>query len=233
MATTLSIVVVEDHDELREVTVDALLAQGHHVHGVDSAEALDERMVRFPADLLILDVGLPGEDGISIARRIRAAQPDIGIIMVTARNQTRDITSGYDSGADIYVTKPVSPDELEAAINALARRLRPERPLATQLSVNTKTLMLHGPSGSAALSDSDVLLLAKLAQAPDNRQETWQLLEAIGKTMDESEKRALTVHIVRLRKKLEQAGAEDPTIKSIRGSGYQLCLPLRIDHSAG
>ncbi len=228
MATQLSILVVEDHDDLREATVMALARMGYPTRGVDCAEAMDETLSRFQADILLLDLNLPGEDGLSIARRLRAAQPDIGIIMVTARNQARDVMAGYGNGADIYVSKPVSPDELHAAIQALSRRLRPEPDAKDRLTLAAKSLELHGPQATIPLSDNDFLLLSSLAMARDRRLETWQLLETLGKEADDAEKRALAVHIVRLRKKLEQAGAPQPTLKSIRGTGYQLCVPLHI-----
>lgn len=232
MDTPLNILVVEDHDDLREATVAALRAMGYAAQGVDCAEAMDEVLGRFRPDIVLLDLNLPGEDGLSIAQRLRAAEPGLGLIMVTARNRPQDVRKGYDSGADIYVTKPTSPDELDAAIQALLRRLRPATPVPTRLRLNRQTLCLTGPQGSAPVSDGDAQLLTALARARDQRLETWQLLELLGKSLDDPEKRALTVQIVRLRKKLEHAGAAEPTIKSIRGTGYQLCVRLQVEQPA-
>jgi DNA-binding response OmpR family regulator len=117
------IIVVEDHDDLREATVDALARMGHGVRGLARAELLDGEFPTFRPHLLVLDLNLPGEDGISLARRFRRSHPGIGIVMVTARNQTEQKIDGYDSGADIYLTKPVSIDEVAAAIHALSRRI--------------------------------------------------------------------------------------------------------------
>lgn len=228
MDSRLNIVVVEDHDALREVTVDALRAMGHEVRGANCAEALDDELASFRADLLVLDLGLPGEDGISLARRIRAAQPDIGIIMVTARHQRQDVLDGYGSGADIYLTKPTSPEELGAAIQALARRIHAAVSSNGTLGINESTLRLSGPDAEVDLSDQECSMLIALSRSPGNRLETWQLLELSGRAVDEHGKRALEVQIVRVRKKLEQSGAKGPTIKSIRGSGYQLCVHLDI-----
>jgi DNA-binding response OmpR family regulator len=222
----LKILVVEDHDDLREATVAALGAIGHRVRGVDCAEAMDEMLPRFSADILLLDLNLPGEDGFSISRRLRAAEPEIGIIMVTARNQAKDVTQGYGSGADIYVTKPISPEELDAAIQALSRRMRPQDRATAPLAINVQTLQLTGPLSVVDLSDHECQLLTALNRATDRRLETWQLLELLGKDADDNEKRALTVQFVRLRKKLADAGASDPSLKSIRGSGYQLCVAI-------
>lgn len=228
MDTHLNILVIEDHDDLREVTVAALGNLGHRARGVDCAEAMDEALVEFRADILLLDLNLPGENGLSIARRIRAAQPDMGIIMVTARDEARDIMSGYGSGADIYVTKPVSPAELGAAIQALARRIRPHDPGPAPLVLNTQSLQLVSTAGNVDVSSAEATLLSVLAMSNDHRLETWQLLELLGKPVDDPEKRALAVQIVRLRKKFAQIGVPEPTIKAIRGSGYQLCVSLQL-----
>lgn len=131
MAAGLNIIVVEDHDDLREVTVEALCALGHRVRGLACAEDLDAALRAAPADLLVLDLNLPGEDGISLARRVRGVRPELGIIMVTVRGEIRDKIEGYGSGADLYLAKPTSNEELEAAIAALARRLRTQVPSAS------------------------------------------------------------------------------------------------------
>ncbi len=232
MDSTLNIIVVEDHDALREVTVAALAAMGHAARGVDCAEALDDELAAFHADILVLDLNLPGEDGIQLARRMRAAQPDIGIIMVTVREQVRDKMKGYDSGADIYLTKPTAPEELGAAIRALSRRIRPEVPAADRLSLNRVTLQLHGPRATVDVSNHECLLLEAFAKAAAHRVESWQLMEIVAGSTEEMTKSTLEVQIVRLRKKLEQASAATPTIKAIRGLGYQLCVALEVRNSS-
>jgi DNA-binding response OmpR family regulator len=226
MTPQLNILVVEDHDDLREVTVAALSGMGYNVKGIDCAEDIDEMLGRFRPDVFLLDLGLPGEDGLSLAHRLRTAQPGVGIIMVTARDQARDTLQGYNAGADIYVTKPTSPEELNAAIRALGRRLQPVA--VDRLVLDSQSLRLKGPVAEINISNADCQLLAALARARDHRLETWQILEILGRAVDEQEKRALTVHIVRLRKKLAEAGAPEPTLKSIRATGYQLCVPLAV-----
>ena len=233
MDPSLNIIVVEDHDDLREATVAALGRMGHHVRGIDCAEALDDEMGAFRADLLVLDLNLPGEDGISLARRVRAAQPDIGIIMVTARQQVQDKMKGYGSGADIYLTKPTTPEELGAAILALSRRLRPVVTTIGQLTLNPMTLQLHGPQGAVNISDQESTLLIAFAKAREHRLESWQMIELSGKQAESHSKATLEVQIVRLRKKLEQVGATTPTIKVIRGTGYQLCVSVVVKRTLG
>jgi DNA-binding response OmpR family regulator len=228
MAPSLNILVVEDHDDLREATVSALSDCGHQVRGVASAEDLDDELAGVAPDVVLLDLNLPGEDGLSVARRLRQSIPAIGIIMVTARDQIADITRGYASGADIYVTKPVSPEELAAAVSAIARRVRPGMVEPDELSLSASSLVLQGPHGSVDVSDVECKLLLALSKAPGRRLETWQIMESTGRPMDDAGKKSLEVQIVRLRKKLENAGAASPTIKSIRSFGYQLCVPVTV-----
>lgn len=220
------VLVIEDHDDLREATISALTAMGHRVEGVGCAEEADEMFPTFNPDLLLLDLGLPGEDGLSLARRIRQAQPGIGIIMVTARGSATDTRKGYNDGADIYIPKPTTPEELDAAIRALARRLHPSAP--SSILLDGHSLLLKNGSAEVDLSYTDYQILSALLRARDCRLETWQILEILGKEADEPEKKALTVHIVRLRKKLNEANLPEPTIKAIRGSGYQLCVNMEL-----
>lgn len=232
----LNILVIETHDEVLRSTVDALSNQGYAVRGSTTGAALDALLEQAPADLLILDVNLPHEDGLQISRRLRAARPDMGIIIVTARSRTDDKVAGYASGADLYLVKPISSGGLCAAIDALARRL----PLAggnregssDAITLNTRTRQLAGviagiPS-NVDISKREADLLAAFAEAADGLLDTAQLLAISGVTDDEAGKHTLEVQLVRLRKKLEQAGAAAPTIKSIRAQGYQLCVPLTI-----
>jgi DNA-binding response OmpR family regulator len=228
MDTSLNIIVVEDNDDLRQATVEALEAMGHVVQGVDCAEALDDELGAFRVDLLVLDLNLPGEDGLSVAQRIRSAEPGIGIIMLTARNQLGDKLRGYDSGADMYLTKPTSVQELGAAIAALSRRIRPHVPANQSLALNMVTLQLRGSLGTVHVSNQEATVLAAFSKAKDHRLEHWQLIELSGKTADDASKNAMEVQIVRLRKRLEHAGAAAPTIKAIRGTGYQLCVAIEI-----
>ncbi len=226
MDTGLNILVIEDNDELRHTLLDVLGEDGHHVTGVDCAEAVAEQTCTF--ELIVVDLNLPGEDGLSLARRIRAAQPDIGIIMVTARRLPSDRVRGYDSGADIYLPKPTDLDELRAAIAALSRRLHIHRE-DDLLRLDPQSLILHGLSAQRiSLTAAESALLRALSLAADHRLENWQLLELLDKNAAQDPKAALELQIVRLRKKLTEAGAPTGAIKAIRAWGYKLCLPIRL-----
>lgn len=226
MAPGLNILIVEDNDELRETTADVLRGEGHHVTGVDCAEAVPEQLSA--VDLMLIDLNLPGEDGLELARRIRAAQPRLGIIMMTARRLPAEKKLGYESGADLYIPKPVAFEELTAAIGSLARRLQPTAGDG-RLSLHQARLVLDGNNGQlVTVSPYETALLVAFTRAREQRLESWQLIELLKKDDAQDPKAALELQIVRLRKKLQQAGAASPSILSIRGWGYQLCLPLRI-----
>lgn len=227
MATaSLNIVLVEDHDALREVTSAVLREAGHRVTALSCAEDLGE-LAGGAVDLFILDLNLPGEDGISLARRLRQSFPLGGIIMTTARSAGQDQALGYASGADIYLVKPLAPDTLLAAISALQRRLQPETALAG-LRLVRRQLSLSGTEGAVAVQESEANLLSAFVRAPGQRLETWQLAEILGGSDQKSSKSSIEVRITRLRKKLRDCGAEADCIRALRGVGYQLCVPLVI-----
>jgi DNA-binding response OmpR family regulator len=184
MATPLSIVLIEDHDAFREVMLHYLLEQGYAAKGIDSAEALENMQGIERIDLYILDVNLPCEDGISLARRLRNFQPEVGIIILTARNAVQDKVQGYEGGADIYLTKPTSVVELNAAIHALTRRLRPKPPADGALSLDLQTLILSGPKNIRInLSSNEATLLAGFVRARGTQLEIWQILELLDKEL--------------------------------------------------
>lgn len=226
-SASLNIVLVEDHDALREVTADVLRQAGHQVTAVESAEDLDELAGGGNVDLFILDLNLPGEDGLSLARRLRAAHPLVGIIMTTARSEPQDHTRGYASGADIYLVKPLASDTLLAAVRSITRRLQPS-PLASGLRLQKSELSLSGADVTVALQAMEANLLMALIRAPGHRLETWQIAEILGAEEDGLSKSAIEVRMTRLRKKLRDCGADAPAIKSLRNVGYQLCAAVVI-----
>ena len=142
----LELIVVEDHDLVREELVDFLMRPGVSVRGADDGEVLEALLRQRHADILIVDLNLPGEDGLSICRRMRHAFPEMGLVMLTARVLPMDKAVGYQHGADIYLTKPANVDELEAAVANLARRIRRRVANGLQLDVSRQKLTL--PSGA-------------------------------------------------------------------------------------
>lgn len=230
MATHLSIVLVEDNDDLRQLTADALRLDGHRVIALSCAEELEDLGAGAAADVFLIDLNLPGEDGFSLSRRIRQAQPLVGIIIISARSDLQDKVVGYESGADWYLPKPVPFLELSAALKSFARRRHAQQTdsIMPAGGLRLQHRELHGPAESVRLTPGEETLLTAFARAPSGRLEIWQLLEIQGLDSQEASKTSLEVRITRLRKKLAQAGAEGQCLESIRGLGYQLLVPVQV-----
>jgi len=229
MAALSSVLVLEDNDALRDIVVTYLKDNGFKTKGADCAEELDIQFSKSIFDIVILDLNLPSEDGLSIAKRLRMSHPKIGIIMFTARTGMEDKIKGYEAGADIYLPKPVSNQELLAAINSLTRRIgnnSSPRKTSTKLIFHPVEKTLSGPQGSCTVNESDTIILNALSTSKDQMVEYWQLLELLNLTQSDNAKSTLEVKIVRLRKKLDEVGATTGAIKALRNKGYQLTIGL-------
>jgi len=228
MPKTVSIVVVEDNLALQELMVDHLLRSGYEVRGVSDADELAEWMVAQRVDILVLDVNLPGEDGFSIASRLRVVNPNLYIVMMTARTSEKDKTMGYESGADIYLTKPASPAEVSAAISSIHRRIKAQQTDKSALTLDVQKMQLIGTKAAVNLGGMELMLLKSLAEAPNQKLDYWRLLELIDKQPTEKDKAALGVQVHRLKQKMADAGGEEVAIKSVFNEGYQLAIALHI-----
>ena len=226
MDTLLNIALVEDNDDLRDLLKRDISKAGYAVHAAESAEDLDDLVAHTRIDLLILDLNLPGEDGLSIASRYKRSNPDLYIIMLTARGREQDRIDGYESGADVYLTKPISSLELMAAIGSVSRRLMKQD--LQDVRLNMRTMTLTGLQ-TVDLSRQEIVILKALSESPNGNLPYFRLLELCGeKEMNEHAKAALEVRVVRLRKKLSDAGIEGKAIRAIRGEGYQLLSRIKI-----
>lgn len=224
------IAVIEDNTDLNGILVNALRSAGYEVTGHASVEDF-EASGQSP-QIFLLDLNLPGEDGLSFARRLKRERPEAGIVMLTAREQMEQRKHGYDSGADIYLTKPGSVDEILGALGALARRINAlGKPVdATQqvMVLSPRKLELAGPAGSVSVSASEAAVLAHCAANPEGRigiEAFNDILPEGGGTLS---KVAIELKIVRLRKKLAAIGFDGRSISSVRNFGYQLLVPIRI-----
>lgn len=222
----LNIIIVEDHKPLRETLVDVMTAEGHQVAAFDSAEAFCARSDLGSVDIMVLDLNLPGEDGISLARRVRVEHPRIGIVMLSARVEPEQRGIGYENGADIYLTKPSSALELTSSIQALARRLS-RNPVPNGLVLDPKAMTLTGAAETVALTVAEAEILQEFIRSPNNRVKTDRIIAVTG-SEGEVSKAAIEVRIVRLRKKMRAAGAIGRPINVIRNYGYQLSVQLDI-----
>ena len=228
----LNIVLVEDNDILRLMLKQELEDVGHRVTALSCAEELEDEAHGTTADIFLIDLGLPGEDGLSLAKRVRAADPLVGLIVVTARSSLQDKIDSYARGADLYLGKPIEVPELCAAVTALGRRReRVDTLLQHQqgftLSKKHLTLSLNGHLRTH-LNAAETSMLIAFSRAPGQRLAYWQIAETLGLDLQNYPKTSLEVRIARLRKRLIEAGSESNCIEAVRGHGYQLCMQLQL-----
>jgi DNA-binding response OmpR family regulator len=229
----LSVALVEDDSLLREEMQSYLQGSGFAVHAVNSASALNDLLQSEAIALYVIDVGLPGESGLSLARRLRNQLPKAGIIIMSGRRAVIDRVKGYQEGADFYLPKPASPNELEMILRGLARRIHPENSVMTwTLSLSKRMLLNPHSNQSIRLTHREKKFLIALIQAKDNTLESWEIVNLLMANEEASpmSKHSLEEFVRRLRKKLTAAldpDAEDP-IKSVWSIGYQLCIPIAL-----
>ena len=225
-----TILVVEDEPHVQELLAVNLEHAGHRVVRASSAEEAEAAIRAELPDVLILDWMLPGESGVSLARRLRSQQRTQGlpILMLTARAMEADKVSGLEAGADDYLTKPFSPKELQARIKAVLRRRAPELAddaveiAGLRLDPAAKRVTAHGKV--VTLGPSEFRLLHFFMTHPERIYSRAQLLDRVWGDHVFIEERTVDVHIRRLRKELEPSG-HDKLIDTVRGSGYGLRKP--------
>lgn len=227
MTGELLLLLVEDHDGLRSATCRFLSQHGYSVVGVACAEDVDDIPLSRTPDLYIIDLNLPGEDGLSLSKRIRRSQPLAGIVITTARTQLNDRLIGYEAGADMYLPKPVEPKELLAALAALSKRMQRESAVGF-LTLDKRTHILQGPTGHCKLADSEVRLLVALATAKEQTLERWQVAVRLSPNNDAMSADNLQNRISQLRKKISLCGVTGESLRALRGNGYFLCISLVV-----
>lgn len=228
MDAGLKIALVEDNDDLRDLLFRDISRAGYAVQAAGCADDLDDLAALTSFDVLVLDINLPGENGLDIARRYKQANPDIYIVMLTARVGTDDKIAGYGSGADIYLTKPISSGELLAAIGSVSRRIL-KQPSHNNIDIvlNLRQMKLIG-NAAVDLNRQEMVILKALSESANGNLPYYRLLELCGEEVNATSKSTLEVRIVRLRKKLADAGVDGKAIKTIRGEGYQLLYRIKV-----
>ena len=192
-----------------------------------TAEILDESG-DFTPDVYVIDLNLPDADGLTLVKKLRQFHPSVGIIITTARSMIGDKVIGYESGADIYFTKPVDPAELLAGIAAIAKKQWSPNVGAEALHLRPDRHILEGVNGIVDLSPNETILLAGLVRAAGQPLAPWQLAELLGFSEELPTAAALEMRIARLRKKLITAGAASPGIRAAYNRGYMLCCNILI-----
>jgi two-component system OmpR family response regulator len=221
------IVVVEDVPELREDVCLYLQNAGYVVESAEDSIALTALMPTFAPDIVILDVGLPGEDGLQIAARLREQQPQIGIVMLTGRSALHDRLAGHRLGADHYLSKPVQFDELVLVLRNLQRRLVPREESCWTLMLSD--LRLSAPQGEpVAVTRTEARMLETLARAAHRQVSRQDLVTALGEVWGVYDLRRLEALISRLRRKLARACGREAPLRAVRGEGYAFVEALRL-----
>ncbi len=212
-----------------------LEAAGWSVRCADDGESLRAQVAQKVPAIVVLDLNLPGEDGIALCEWLRRTFPQIGIVMLTARVMGIDRTQGYVAGADIYLTKPTRTEELLAVVRNLWRRAQMAAPLVANSAelpwtLHVKALQLQSPeSDMLSLTPSECVLLHTLANA--NGVVTYaQFFDRMGSEglNDNLDKTRLEVLVSRLRKKMATFDAQGFGIKTAHGKGYALKCPLAV-----
>jgi two-component system OmpR family response regulator len=225
------ILVVDDDAAIRNLVGEYLAANEFQVSLAETGAEMDKVLAAHMVDLVVLDLKLPDEDGLAIARRLRESL-DLPIIILTGRKEEVDRVMGLELGADDYVTKPFSQRELLARIKAVLRRTESKREARRGESVrmykfagwelNTGTRRLKSTAGVAVdLTNSEYALLVAFLRSPQRVLSRDQLLEA-SRLHDDIYDRSIDVQILRLRRKIEESPNSPSLIKTERGAGYYL-----------
>ena len=228
MAVTSKILVVDDEAHIVELARIYLTREGYDVEGVgDGAQALI-RFGQIKPDLVVLDIMLPGADGLTICKEIRK-QSQVPIIMLTAKDEVTDKVVGLEVGADDYLTKPFHPQELVARAKALLRRakIEPDQPKlirAGKLEVDLERHEVRHGTSKVQLRPKEFDLLALLARHPGRVFQRSELLDLVWGYDFPGYTRTVDVHVQQVREKLAGAEIKDPSIQTVWGVGYRLEL---------
>ncbi len=232
------IAVVEDDAPIRRLIVELLEREGFSALGCEDGQALDMLIAREPPDVVVLDVMLPGEDGLNICKRLtaRAVAP---VIMVSAKGEDIDRIVGLELGADDYLAKPFNPRELVARIRALLRRSRLGREIVQGEVLGFEGWRLHvgvrkltNPRGEEVmLTGAEFDLLLTFLRNPQRVVTRTELLDAARGRSGASNLRTIDVQVCRLRRKL-QANASAELIHAIRSVGYTLVARVSVLRAA-
>ena len=224
---TPRVLVIEDESALATLLSYNLERAGFSVRVAETGEDALTMLAEDPPDIVLLDWMLPHVSGIEICRRIRrnTETADLPVIMLTARGEEADRIRGLDTGADDYVTKPFSPAELVARINALLRRARPamsaDELCAGAIVMDLAAHRVRVAGQEVELGPTEFRLLRHFLENPGRVYARGQLLDAVWGRDIHVEERTVDVHIGRLRKALRAASGTDP-IRTVRGAGYAL-----------
>ena len=223
-----TILVVDDDPALAEMIGIVLSGEGYDLEFCADGDAAVDRFHEVQPDLVLLDLMLPGKDGIQICTELRA-ESGVPIIMLTAKGDPTDIVVGLESGADDYVVKPFNPKELVARVRT---RLRPQRQADTgilkvaDLEIDVDGHQVRRGSDPIALTPLEFELLVTLASKPNQVFSREMLLEQVWGYHYKADTRLVNVHVQRLRSKVERDVDNPVVVTTVRGVGYRAGAPL-------
>ncbi|RFA24746.1 DNA-binding response regulator [Alkalilimnicola ehrlichii] len=228
-----TLVIVDDDAEIRDLLADYLGRHGYRTLTAEDGEALSRVLATHSPDLLIVDIMLPGDDGFTICRRLRS-QSDLPIIMLTASADETDRILGLELGADDYLAKPFNPRELLARIKAVLRRVQSSASVETARVVRfgdwrldrvTREL-IDKQDRRSPLSGADYLLLSVFLEHPEQVLSREALFDLSRGRRAPPLDRSIDVHVCRLRQRLGEGAEGSQLIRTVRGAGYVLAVPV-------
>jgi two-component system, OmpR family, phosphate regulon response regulator OmpR len=229
MSDDALILVVEDDSRLRGQLSRYLSDNGYRVTTAEDAAAARDQLRFLHPDLMVLDVMMPGENGLDLTESLRREDNDLPVLLLTARGAPEDRIAGFEAGADDYLPKPFEPKELLLRIRAMLRRVPPPPPPSAEsigptqlgdLTYDAHRGELRGPHGTIRLTGGEAALLTALARRPNEVLSREDIVGALG--MDDSGERAIDVQVTRLRRKIETDPREPRFLHTARGRGYVL-----------
>ncbi|UVL61281.1 two-component system response regulator CreB [Pseudomonas sp. B21-032] len=217
------ILIVEDEAAIADTLIFALQGDGHSTEWVTLGSAALEQQRQRPADLIILDIGLPDISGFETCRQLRRFS-EVPVMFLSARDGEIDRVVGLEIGADDYVVKPFSPREVAARVRAILKRIAPRaEPVvsaAELFQVDTLRMQIHYRGQALSLTRHEFRLLQSLLEQPERVFSREQLLDAVGVAADAGYERSIDSHIKSLRAKLRAVAADAEPIQTHRGLGY-------------
>ena len=215
------LLVVDDDRRIRELLQKYLIEHGYHVTTASDAQEARKRMTRFDFDLLIVDIMMPGEDGLTLTKQLRT-KTDVPILVLTARGEPEDRIAGFESGADDYLAKPFEPRELLLRVASILRRVSGPLPTLTGLSLgrfyfDLKRNELRDGNKVVRLTSAETGLLKIFSVKPGQIISRYDLCDRLGVS-----DRTLDVQITRLRRKIEDDPKTPRYLQTVWGEGYVL-----------
>lgn len=231
-----NVLVVDDDADVRRMLVEYLGAHDYHVEAAADGAEMRECLARRVPDVVLLDVGLPGEDGLSLARYLREHHP-VGIIMVTAADGVVDRVVGLEVGADDYIAKPFDPRELRARVKSVLRRIKGAETAAPaaararvrigRCALDLDSRQLFGPDGAEVpITAMEFDLLKAFVDNPNRVLSRDRLLTLTRNREWEPFDRSIDIRIARLRRKIEADPDNPLAIRTVRGAGYMFVPPV-------